>query len=296
MTSVNHHYIPQLYLRGFTSSNGRLQVFDKNLLKFKKDKQTPKTVLFEKHRNTIEIKGRPSAQVEYVYSKLETSFGKLFNKIRKGISHSELISNQGLYLLKLFIAFQFWRMPITDDFSEIYIDNLDLKKFGGKIVFGGVPLGEIDEIRELLKINNGFRHYFRSFFLPLLTFDLRVHSADLDCWRLHTVSDEYSDWGNFLTGDNPIIIENMAEVFSLKSKMFIPLSKNQMLSYSPTGRNNNNFPSIFSTKLSMVMNSQCEKYLVGENREYMEKMLKLQADVYGAIGTDKLREELFEQI
>lgn len=44
------------------------------------------------------------------------------------------------------------------------------------------------------------------------------------------------------------------------------------------------------------MSSQCQKYLVGENREYMEKMFKLQGDVYGDDGVGKLREELFEQI
>lgn len=296
MSSVNHHYIPQLYLRGFASLDGRLQVFDKDLLKFKKDKQTPRTVLFEKHRNTIEFQGRPSDQVEKLYSTIETSFGEFFNHIRKGISHSDLISKHGLYLIKLFIAFQFWRMPTTDRFSETYIDNLDLKKFGDKIMFGGVPLGEIDEVRELLKNNNGFRHYFRSFFLPLLTFDLRVHGSDFDCWCLHTVSDEDNGWGNFLTGDNPIIIENMSEIFSFKSKLFLPLSKNQLLSYSPTGSNKTDFPAIVSTKLTMVMNSQCQRYLVGENREYMEKLLKLQSEVYGENGTRKLREELFKKI
>lgn len=296
MSSINHHYIPQLYLRGFTSSNGRLQVFDKELLTFKKDKQTPKTVLFEKNRNTIEYQGRPSDRVEQLYSKLETHFGAFFNQIRRGISHHDLISEEGLYLLKLFIAFQFWRMPLTDCFSEKYIDNLDLKRFGDKISFGGVPLGEIDEVKKLLRTDNGFRHYFRSLILPLLTFDLRVKKTDFDCWCLHTVSDEHDGWGNFLTGDNPIIIENIFEFFSLRSKLFMPLSKNQMISYSPSGANRNDFPAIFSTKLTMAMNSQCQKYLVGENREYMTKMLRLQADVYGDSGTERLRVELFEQI
>ena len=296
MSSVNHHYIPQLYLRGFTSSDGKLQVFDKYLHKFKKDKQTPKTVLYEKHRNTIEFKGIPSDQVEKLYSTIESSFGCFFHHIRKGISHEELISKQGLYLLKLFVAFQFWRMPLTDRFSDIYINNLDLNKFGDKITFGGVPLGEIEMIKELLKSNERFRHYFRSFFLPLLTFDFRIHDTDLDCWCLHTVSDEDAGWGNFLTGDNPIIIENMSEIFSFRSKFFMPLSKNQLISYSPTANNKTDFSAIISTKLTMVMNSQCQKYLVGENREYMEKMLKLQGDVYGDDGVGKLREELFEQI
>lgn len=110
------------------------------------------------------------------------------------------------------------------------------------------------------------------------------------------MSDEDTGWGNFLTGDNPIIIENMSEVFSFRSKFFMPLSKNQSIIYSPAASNKTDFPAIISTKLTMVMSSQCQKYLVGENREYMEKMFKLQGDVYGDDGVGKLREELFEQI
>jgi len=85
-------------------------------------------------------------------------------------------------------------------------------------------------------------------------------------------------------------------MFSFNSKLFFPFSKNQLVSYSPAGSNNRDLPAIFSTKLSMVMSPQSQKYLVGANREHMEKMLILQDQVYGSEGVSKLRRELFEYI
>ncbi len=296
MNSVNHHYIPQLYLKGFTSDNGRLQVFDKLRKNFKKDKQTPRTILFEKHRNTIKINGVYTDRIEKLYTVQETPFGEFFNYVRKGISQAELISDEGIYLLKQFIATQFWRMPLLDSFADDYILQLDLNKFGNRITINGVSLGQVDYIKRLLKSDKGFRHYFRSFYLPVLMFDSRVHDKDFHCWKLHTVSAEDGSWDNLLTGDNPIIVENIVEMFTFKSKLILPLSKTQLVTYSPNGNNDCDLPPIFSTKLAMVMNSQCQKYVVGANRSYMENINDLQERVYGVDGVGKLREELFGYI
>jgi hypothetical protein len=283
-------------LRGFTAKNGKLQVFDKETLKFKKDQQTPKTVLFEKHRNTVDLKGVQTDLIERLYSSLETPFGNFFHHVRKGISQQELISKEGIYLLKLFVAVQFWRLPLLDDFAKKSIQKLDLNKFGSQITINGAPLGEVEEISRLLRTDKGFRHFFRSFYLPLLTFDLRVHERDFSCWRLHTVATKEGDWDNFVTGDNPFIVEDIAEMFTFNSKIMLPISKTQLVTYSPNRGNHLDFPAIFSTKLAMVMNSQSQKYLVGANREYMEKVIELQGEVYGTDGASKLRDELFEYI
>ena len=296
LNSVNHHYIPQLYLKGFTADNGRLQVFDKAIHKFKKDKQTPRTILFEKNRNTIEVKGVLTDKLEKFYLVLESPFGEFFNYVRKGISQDELISKDGIYLLKQFVATQFWRMPLLDPFADDYILQLDLNRFGSRITVNGCPLGQVDEINRLIKTDKGFRHYFRSFYLPALMFDSQVHDHDFHCWRLHTVSAEDSGWDNFLTSDNPLIVENIIDMFAFKSKLILPLSKTQLVTYSPSGKNNCDFPPIFSTKLAMVMHSQSQKYLVGANREYMENIIELQERVYGADAVVKLRHEIFEYI
>ena len=105
MNSIKHHYVPQLYLRGFVAETGRLQVFDKKLDCFKKDKQTPRTVLYEKHRNTILHKGVRTDALEKLYGTIEAPLGEFFDLVRNGISSEELISKDGLYLLKIFIEY-----------------------------------------------------------------------------------------------------------------------------------------------------------------------------------------------
>ena len=127
-------------------------------------------------------------------------------------------------------------------------------------------------------------------------FDVRVHNHDYDCWKLHEVAPDEGDWDNFLTSDNPIIFEDITEVFSFNSKLIFPLSKKQLVTFSPSCENHHELPAIFSTKLAMVMNSQSQKYLVGANREYIEKVLELQEEIYGNEGVSKLRSDLFEYI
>lgn len=296
LNSINHHYIPQLYLKGFTASNGKLQVFDKSFNNFKKDKQTPKTVFFIKHKNTIKFNGILTDKIEKIYNNLESPFGDLFDLIKKGITNNELIFKEGIYLLKLFIAIQFFRMPLLDDFAENFIKNIDLSKFGERITIGGIPIGNIESIRKLIETDKGFRHYFRCFILPIIMFDCQVHEHDYKNWKLHTVSDEFSHWDNILIGDNPFIVENIADIFAFNTKLIFPLSKTQIVTYTPNSSKSIDLPAIFSTKLSMLMYAQSQRHLAGANRDYMQQIITLYKEVYGNDGNAELQKELFEYL
>ncbi|RPA63221.1 DUF4238 domain-containing protein [Shewanella frigidimarina] len=293
MSSINHHYVPQLYLRGFATESGRIQVFDKKLNSFKKDKQTPRTVLFEKHRNTINLNGVRTDALEKAYGTIEAPLGQFFNLVRRGISADELISEEGIYLLKVFIAFQFWRMPVLDPIAESYIKNLDLTKFENRITFNGVNLGEVEEIKSAIQTDSGFRHYFRSFMLPLLTFDLRVHDSDYESWKVHHVSPEHGGWNNFLTGDNPLIFEETSEMFAFKSKFIMPLSNNQLITFSPTINQTMDLEPLFTTYLAMATYKQCHQYLVGTNKDYIEQIISFMGS---SVESTDLRAKLFEYI
>ena len=281
---------------GFTADNSRLQVYDKNISKFKKDKQTPKTIFFEKHKNTIELNGEHTDQIEKLYSIIETSFGKLFHFIREDTSSESLISNQGIYLIKLYLSVQFWRLPLTDEFSEIYLDKIDLKKFGKKITINGKAIGEVDSIRKLLETDSGFRHYFRCFYLPLLTFDLRVHDSDLNSWRLHEVAGDEGGWNNILCSDNPLIVDNLSAMFSFKSKLIFPLSKTQILTYSPSKESIKELPPIFTTRVAMLLFAQSKRYIAGANKKYIKKIIRLYYDVYGESKVNILRGDIFNEL
>lgn len=184
-------------------------------------------------------------------------------------------------------------MPLIDDFAHEFIKCLDLNEFGSRITINNIPLGKVKDIKRLLEVDSGFRHYFRSFYLPVLMFDTRVHDHDYECWRLHEVAPEEGGWDNFLTSDNPIIVEDIEKIFSFNTKLIFPLSKKHLVTFSPSCSNGCELSAMFTTKLAMAMNSQSEKYLVGSNREYIEKVLKLQEEVYGSEGVPRLRSELF---
>jgi len=167
---------------------------------FLKDKQTPKTIFFEKNRNTIIFENIPTDKIEVLFGAIETPYGEFFKLIKNGITEEAFRSDNGIYLLKLYLAIQFWRLPITDQFAETYITNLDLTKFGNRICINGTPIGEVREIKRLLLVDKGFKHYFRSFFLPLLMFDFRVHDEDKVHWRLLTASTEQKGSSLFRMG------------------------------------------------------------------------------------------------
>jgi hypothetical protein len=293
MASTNHHYIPQLYLNGFTSSNGRMQVYNKLFSKFEADKHTPRTMFFEKDKNTIIFNGVKTDKIEQWYGTLENGFGELFNSVRSGLNNKALISKEGLYLIKVYISIQFWRLPLTDNLAEYYIDNVDLKRFGERITINGVPIGEVNEIRELLKTDNGFRHYFRCFILPLLTFDTNVNNNEFDNWKVYDVSADSSQWDNFLCSDNPLIVENIEQIYQFKTKLIMPLSKNKLLIHSPNKSTNSGLEPLFSTKLAMLTFAQSRKYVAGANRSFMEEIIDIYNRVYGIEKIQKLRDEVF---
>ena len=229
MNSINHHYIPQLYLKGFASDCGKIRVYDKKYGSFKKDKNTPKTVFFEKFRNTVEIKGIKTNIIEKLYGTLESEFAQFFNLVRGGLSSQEILSKSGLDIIKQYLAIQFWRLPMLDSFTDHYIKNLDLKQFGKRITINGHNIGEVDEFAQLILEDSDFRYYFRCFFLPVLMFDVKVRDGECSYWSVHNVAPDEGGWDNILCSDNPIVAENIFDLFKFEGKFIFPLSKTKLL-------------------------------------------------------------------
>ncbi|WP_342607072.1 DUF4238 domain-containing protein [Vibrio tritonius] len=294
MKSINHHYVPQLYLRGFTANNGRLQVFDKEFGEFKSDKQTPRSILFEKNRNSVSPGSIYPDVIEEIYSSIESPFGDFFNHVRRGISSAELITHQGINILKSFIAVQFWRAPCLDLIVPSYMNNLDFDKFGDELTVKGIVLGKTKKIQKLIATSQDFRMFFRSFILPHLTFDLDVIDEDFKNWKLYTVDPAYGQWDNNITGDNSLVVEKLEDMFAFKSKFVFPLSKNQLITYSPNGGDAKILPPVFTSLLSMNIFNQCQRYVVGANRDYMQGILSIKNEWPETVT--ELRESLFNYI
>lgn len=298
MNSINHHYIPQFYLKGFVSDCGILAVYDKKFGVFKKDRQTPKTVFFSKRRNTIEeMNGIKPDIIEELYGIFDNKFAEFFNQIRNGLlSTDDILSDLGLRVIKIYIAIQFWRLPIFDSFSENYVKNLDLKKFGKRITINGLNIGEIDWVEKFIRKNHDSRHYFRSLILPFLQFNIGVRDNERDYWNIYDIEPDDEGYYNLLCSDNPIVAENIIDIFNFKGKFIFPLSKTKLLVFNEDRIKAKRLGPAFSVKLSMITYAQANRYIAGANNKYISKVINLFHQYYGFDKVVQLKYELFSHL
>lgn len=291
---INHHYVPILHLKGFTNESGELQVYDKNIKSFISKVKTPRTIMYEVHRNTIKVKGVKTNEIEKMYGALENGFGKLFNMIRGDICNASVESVTFKELIKEYLAFQFWRLPINDGWVDDYIANLDLKKYGNRVTINDDNFGDNEEFKILLKTNKSFRYYFRCFYLPLLTFDIKTNNISNFKVSIIKVSDEKNELNNVLCTDFPIIIHKMESFFKYESSFIFPLSKNKVL----IGHDKyvESMPPIFTTYLAMLSYGESLRYTTGENKDYIHEIIKLydQMPDSSQQKNNTLRNKIFE--
>tara|TARA_Y100000588_G_C13890576_1_gene768489 strand:+ start:553 stop:792 length:240 start_codon:yes stop_codon:yes gene_type:complete len=79
--------------------------------------------MFEKDRNTTYIKGKKTDGIENLYSNLETGFSDLFKIINKTEYPYEVLSAEGITLLRQYMSIQFWRLPILDNLCFFISSN-----------------------------------------------------------------------------------------------------------------------------------------------------------------------------
>lgn len=296
MDSKNHHYIPKLYLKGFTSSSGKLRVYDKKYSNFKKDKQSPKTIFFEEYRNTIIRNGVKTNIIEDCYGILENQFGKYFNLVRENTTDEDLCSPAGLKIIKQYLAIQFWRLPIIDGFADEFVKKMDLNRYGNKITFDGVNIGEVSRISDLINEDSDFRFYFRCFVLPILLFDMSESKKEDKFWRIVEVDPGENEWDNILCSDYPIITENIFDFFKFEGPFVFPLSKTKLMIFSKIKNLVLDLDATFSTRLAMLTYAQTNRYIAGSNIDYISNIIDLYNSYYGPDKTAELKGELFSQI
>lgn len=297
--SKNHHYIPQFHLKDFYLEQD-FSVFDKKYNRFERNPRTAKTIMFEKDRNTKYVNGRETDEIEYLYSDLENSFSGLFKIINKKEFPHEVLSSEGITLLRQYISIQFWRLPILDNFADNFLKTLELSKVPSPILINGKKIGEIPEYQKLLKEDESFRYYYRCFFCPLifnppLWFNTNISHEELNHWAIFDVENSDS-WSNHLIGDFPFIFREINNLLLFNDDLIFPLNKSRLLiRFKNTGCPNTIYPG-FASKLSALMFAQAQRYIVGPNRDYMEKIIDLYHEFWGDNRKDALKIEVLEDL
>ena len=105
-----HHYIPQFYLKGFSTDKKHLYVLDKlseenNRIRY----QTTESIAFQNNLYTYQAKGKKKETLEGAFAQLEGIAAELIRKIEK----EEVLSDQDRSDLSLFISFLWIRTPFS---------------------------------------------------------------------------------------------------------------------------------------------------------------------------------------
>lgn len=243
------------------------------------------------------MKGIKTDELEKLYATLDNDFGRYFELVRNGLSSDELLSEAGAKTLKLFLSYQFWRLPLLDGFADEYVKNLDLTQFGRRMTVNGVNIGDVDFFTQLIREDRDFRYYFRCFFLPLLTFDIENNGHD--CWRVYDVAPEKSGWENLLCSDSPIVADDIHSFFRFGGRFIFPLTKSRLLVANENRTRPKSLDPVFSTKLSMLGFGQAQRYIAGTSTDYLSQVVALYGryrKLYGSETISQLRTELFSQL
>lgn len=297
--SRKHHYIPQFHLKTFYLEQDFF-VFDKKYNKFGKKPITAPTIMFEKDRNNRYVNGCETDQIEKFYTKLDTSFSDLFKILNKKEYPYEILSPEGITLLRQYISIQFWRLPILDNFANNFLRKLELSKVPSPILINGKKIGEHPEYQKLLQDNESFRYYYRCFFCPLifnpsLWFNLNISQEELSHWAICDVETS-ANWSNHLIGDVPFVFRNINNLLLFDDDLVFPLNKSRLLiRFKKTEHPNTIYPG-FSSKLSALMFAQAQRYVVGPNKDYMEKVINLYHEFWGDNKKGVLINEVLEDL
>jgi hypothetical protein len=288
--SINHHYIPRFYLKGFCRNDGKFDVFDKMHGKFKKAPQSPATVFFERGRNNVKYDGRTTDIIETQYGSLESPLSELFGLIRTGATAERILEPAGVRLLKFHLAIQFWRLPRFDAFADKYLQSLTIEQVE-YLCTVTTPAMPAKEIYYRLRTDIGFRKYARAFLLPITTFDINRPIPDDMEWKIVDV-EAGSNWANHLCTDAPFIFDDPQAFMHFTAPFIFPLTNARLLIATRRAHEFASIEPIVCTKISILSYLQAHRYVVVASKEYLEKVIDISVSYRSESGILQLQREV----
>jgi hypothetical protein len=127
--SSRHHYIPEFLIKGFTNSNNKIYVYDKEKDEIQAKLKSPKSIFFEWDRNTfLRDDGIELSVIEDVlYKEWDNRSAILIRKMQNNnLPDISLLSDDNIANFILFTIQLFWRIPYTDFAVEHLLDNAEI--------------------------------------------------------------------------------------------------------------------------------------------------------------------------
>jgi len=267
--SQRHHYLPEVYLKGFTGDDGKLAVYDIRKRELKKGRFSPKQVFYEWNRNTLEVNSDKTDFLELLYRNIDQNITPVLKKLQSTWSDVELNSYEILSLI-YFQGMTYWRVPSTDLDIINYVKTTDKRDLFIKIINTITNEEANNEIYDRVLNEQIFIESYR---IPKAIADFlkATNKNILGKWKI-TYPSKPSKL--HLIGDNPIL--TLEDDFDniLDTESIFPLSSSKTLWHL-----NLKFPEIISAENTVTVDQliflQSERYVCGPNSDYLKAIANM---------------------
>lgn len=277
------HYIPRVYLKNFTNSNGKVWVYDKELQTLKE--LSTKDTTIEKELYTItDVNGNKNYFLEDYFGEIETIANPILNKI----INKQVISFEEKTKLSLFIALLDNRtVAAIKDYDKTSCEILtwmkNMRLYNGefdslinnmkcsqedakqKIKDVKISLNKETNLKSLIDLAGTFAEYF-----------------SLMEWRILYTKNKNC---NFITSDNPLFLlpEKISNdygygIATQGVQKIIPLAYNIILSIGEVG-NISVHECVISEKvrvrqINTLSFMSAKRFVISNNKELLENLIK----------------------
>jgi len=288
--SKRHHYLPEVYLKGFTGEDGKLSVYDIRKKKLKKGRYSPKQVFFEWNRNTFDVSNQKTDFLENIYKSVDQRITPVLKKIQESSGDPKL-DPYDFFSLIYFIGITYWRIPKTDKELADYVKTAERKDLFIKLLNRETNEEAPEEIFERLRNEKAFIESYR---IPKAIIDYlkSKNGLFLEKWKI-SYSTEPPNL--HLIGDNPILTFNDTFANILDTEIIFPISSSKSL-----WRLDSKFPKIISPETTATIDQlifiQSERYVCGPNPDYLNAIAEISKGPYNNNIIKYLKHQVFGKI
>lgn len=256
--SSRHHYIPKFLLEGFTNSEELLYIYDKNQGRILKNPRSPKSVFFERDRNTINLNDSIETSIieDDFYSKIDSSSSKIVKQFQTEQLNKIDFTVETTAQFLFFLITLFWRIPKTDFASNDLIERSEIISKG------------IDS--EILRNDPTFRKMKRADVFKHHINEIINNGTKGKRWvNIHQSSKEI-----YVIGDYPLLFKIPPRLFSEFNNIDFLIAVSSKRIYSSTIEKLENFSEINSINYNMAVINQSVRYIGCSNFEALNYSVK----------------------
>lgn len=288
--SQRHHYLPEVYLRGFTGEDGKLSVYDIKKKELKKGRFSPKQVFYEWNRNTFYANDNKTDFLENLYKDIDQKVTPTLKKLQVPFENPDLTPFEYFNLI-FFLGVTYWRIPAIDNEITRHVITSDRKEIFIKLLNTETNEEVSDEIFDRVRNDKAFIESYR---IPKAIIDYLKSNKNnlLEKWKI-TYSDRPPSL--HLIGDNPIITLDDQFENILDTETIFPISNHKLLWHL-----NSEYPEIISPETTVTIDQliflQSERYVCGPNGDYLNAIARLSDGPYNDNIIKYLKDQTFGKI